>query len=102
MGRGNDAINVFVDRMSKIWNARAQSKATAPGCTEQLVSNIVEHAGVPRAVVEGQRWAQSCQMSSACHPQTDGLTDRVKLKLQLLKAAFQERAVFTHSSHKPP
>ena len=51
-GRGNDAIIVFVDRMSKMIRiAPTQTKVTAPGCAKLLVSNVVKHYGIPKAIV---------------------------------------------------
>lgn len=50
-GRGNNAIIAFVDRMSKmIRNAPTKTKVTAPGFAKLLVSNVVKHHGLPKAL----------------------------------------------------
>ena len=85
------AIIVFVNRMSKtVRIAPIQTKVTAPGFAKRLVSNVVKHHGVPKAIVSDrdakftshfwQALMRSMKtkllMSSAYHPQTVGLTER--------------------------
>ena len=102
-GEGNDAIIVFVDRLSKMVHmAPTKTTIDAPGCAKLLMRTVVKYHGMPKAIVSdrdprftGHFWQHlmkalgtKLQMSTAHHPQTDGLTERANQTIEMMLRAF--------------
>ena len=95
--RGNDAIVVFVDKMSKMVHfAATKTAVTAPELADIFWTTVVRHHGLPSSIVSdrdprftGQFWrtlwkclGTQLSMSTAFHPQTDGQTERANRTLE--------------------
>jgi hypothetical protein len=95
--RGNDAILVFVDRLSKMVHlAPCKKSVTAAGCADLFFRHVVRLHGAPDSIVSDRGttwvnafWEQMCarwqikqKLSSAFHPQTDGQTERMNRTLE--------------------
>ena len=95
--RGNDAILVFVDRLSKMVHLGPCKKSvTALGCADLFFQHVVRLHGAPDDIVSDRGttwvnafWEQLCsrwqikqKLSSAFHPQTDGQTERMNRTLE--------------------
>jgi hypothetical protein len=95
--RGNDAIVVFVDKLTKMVHLVAtKTEVTAPQLAEIFLEAIVRHHGLPSSIVSdrdprftGHFWRNlwkclgtQLTMSTAYHPQTDGQTERANRTLE--------------------
>ena len=103
---GNDAIVVFVDRLTKMIHiAPIKTAIKAPELARVMVTTVVKHHGMPAAIVSdrdprftGHFWqalmkslGTKLQMSTAFHPQTNGLTERANQTIeQMLRAVVNE------------
>ncbi|GJP79308.1 hypothetical protein CLOP_g9553 [Closterium sp. NIES-67] len=90
--RGNDAILVVVDRLTKMAHFIAcQQKITVEQTAQLFITNVIRLHGLPTAIISDRDpkftsnfrrhpWDQfgtKLQFSSTYHPQTDGQTERV-------------------------
>ena len=105
--RGNDAIQVYVDRFSKLKHFSAMTKkATASDLARDFVHTVVRPHGVPEAIVSDrdprftgtyypllmQLMGTTLNMSTARHPQSDGQTEReIKTLITALRTLAAER-----------
>lgn len=105
--RGNDAIQVYVDRLTKVKHFVASSKsATARDLAASFVHAVVRPHGVPESIVSdrdprftGHFYAAltealgvDLKMSTARHPQTDGQSEReIRTLITALRAYCNER-----------
>lgn len=95
--RGQDAIAVFVDRLSKrVHLAPVDTSITAPQLARVFVDTVVKHHGVPEIIVSDRDprfvsdfWGSlfrllgtQLNISTAFHPQTDGQTERTNRQLE--------------------
>ena len=95
--RGNDAIVVFVDKLTKMVHYVATTTTvTAPELARLFLREVVRHHGVPDSILSDRDprftahfWRNfwSClgtklTMSTAYHPQTDGQTERANRTLE--------------------
>ena len=95
--RKNDAIVVFVDRLSKMVHCvPTTTKVSAKTLAEIFVCQVNRYHGVPRDIVSdrdprftSQFWREvhrlmgtKLKMSTSFHPQTDGQTERVNRVLE--------------------
>ena len=103
---GKDAIVVFVDRLTKmIHMAPIKTAIKPPELARVMVQTVVKYHGVPKAIVSDRDprfrshfWqalmkslGTKLQMSTAYHPQTDGLTERANQTIeQMLRAYVNE------------
>ena len=100
---GNDAIAVFVDKLTKkVCFAATKTTITAPETAQVFFHEIVRHYGVPSAIVSDRDvrftsnfwkalWKQlgtKLAMSTAFHPQTDGQTERANRTLEDMLRAY--------------
>jgi hypothetical protein len=101
--RGNDAIVVFVDKLSKMVHLVAtKTTVTAPQLAEIFWSTVVRHHGLPSSIVSdrdprftGHFWralwkclGTQLTMSTAFHPQTDGQTERANRTLEEMLRSY--------------
>ena len=101
--RGNDAIVVFVDKLSKMVHLVATKTAvTAPQLAEIFWTTVVRHHGLPSSIVSdrdprftGHFWrtlwkclGTQLTMSTAFHPQTDGQTERANRTLEEMLRSY--------------
>ncbi len=100
---GNDAIIVFVDKLTKMVHYVAcKTKITAPQIAHIFYNEIIRLHGVPKSIVSDRDvrftsmfwktlWklmGTKLAMSTAYHPQTDGQTERVNRTLEGMLRAF--------------
>jgi hypothetical protein len=100
---GNNAVAVFVDKLSKM--VRFRSCKTTDGAAEtawMFVDSVYRHHGMPRMLItdrdvrfQGEFWKEvhkllqiEHRMSTAFHPQTDGQTERVNRVLEEMLRHF--------------
>lgn len=101
--QGNDAIVVFVDKLSKMVHLAATKTAvTAPQLAEIFWTTVVRHHGLPSSIVSdrdprftGHFWrtlwkclGTQLTMSTAFHPQTDGQTERANRTLEEMLRSY--------------
>jgi len=101
--QGNDAIVVFVDKLSKMVHLVAtKTTVTAPQLAEIFWSTVVRHHGLPSSIVSdrdprftGHFWralwkclGTQLTMSTAFHPQTDGQTERANRTLEEMLRSY--------------
>jgi hypothetical protein len=94
---GNDAIVVFVDKLTKMVHYVATTtNVTAPQLADLFMREVVRHHGVPESILSDRDprftanfwrafWNQlgtKLVMSTAYHPQTDGQTERANRTLE--------------------
>lgn len=94
---GNDAIVVFVDRLSKMVHAvPCKTSIDAPELARMLVDRVISKHGTPKELVSDRDprftsnfWREFCagqsitmSMSSGAHPETDGQTERANRVLE--------------------
>jgi hypothetical protein len=94
---GNDAICVFVDRLSKMIHLEpCKTSIDTLGTAKLYVKRVLSLHGVPRSIISdrGPQFASALwramhrlmgatvKLSSAYHPQTDGGTERVNRTLE--------------------
>ncbi len=94
---GNDAIVVFVDKLSKLVHfAACRTDVTAPQLANIMMREVVRLHGVPQAILSDRDprftahfwrafWSKlgtTLTMSTAYHPQTDGQTERANRTLE--------------------
>jgi hypothetical protein len=105
--RGNDAIVVFVDKLTKMVHyVPTTTNVTAPQLADIFMREVVRLHGVPESILSDRDprftahfwrafWAQlgtTLTMSTAYHPQTDGQTERANRTLEeLLRARVNFR-----------
>jgi len=95
--RGNTAVVVFVDKLSKMVHyAATRTEVTAPELAEIFLDTVVKHHGIPKSIVSDRDsrftskfWqclfealGTRLRMSTAHHPQTDGQTERANRVLE--------------------
>jgi hypothetical protein len=95
--RGNDAIVVFVDKLTKMVHYSATTtNVSAPQLATLFLRDVVRLHGVPESILSDRDprftahfwrafWAQlgtTLTMSTAYHPQTDGQTERANRTLE--------------------
>lgn len=95
--RGNDAIAVFVDKLTKMVHiAATKTTVTAPQLAEIFWTNVVRYHGLPSSIISdrdprfaGNFWralwkclGTQLAMSTAFHPQSDGQTERANRTLE--------------------
>ena len=106
--QGYDALFVVVDRLSKmVVLIPTHTKVTAAGAATLYFEHVFKNFGMPESIVSdrdvrstGRFWRElhKCtgtvlRMSTAYHPQTDGLTERVNRTVeQMLRNFVNERA----------
>lgn len=105
--RGNDTLFVAVDRYTRRIHA-TPTKATvsAEETAEILLERVVRHHGIPKSITSDRdarftsevwrsllkRMGTKLQMSTAYHPQTNGLTERAnRTIIGVLRAFCEER-----------
>jgi hypothetical protein len=101
--QGNDAIVVFVDKLSKMVHLVATKTAvTAPQLAEIFWTTVVRHHGLPSSIISdrdprftGHFWralwkclGTQLTMSTAFHPQTDGQTERANRTLEEMLRSY--------------
>jgi hypothetical protein len=94
---GNDAIVVWVDKLSKQAHfAATKTTIDAPGLAKLMYETVVRHHGMPTSIVSDRDprftsnfWRSlwnltgtNLAMSTAFHPQTDGQTERMNRTLE--------------------
>jgi transposase InsO family protein len=105
--RGNDAIQVYVDRLTKVKHFAAIKKTASAGdLAASFVHEVVRPHGVPAAIVSDRdpRFTAhfyaaltkllgvELKMSTARHPQTDGQSEReIRTLVTALRAFCNER-----------
>ena len=95
--QGNDAIVVFVDKLTKMVHyAPTQTSVDAVELAKLFISNVVRLHGVPESIVSDRDsrftsnfwkslWSQlgtKLKMSTSFHPQTDGQSERANRTLE--------------------
>jgi hypothetical protein len=100
---GNDAIVVWVDKLSKqVHFAATQSTVTAVELAKLFYREVVRHHGIPSSIVSDRDvrftsnfwkalWQQTgtkLAMSTAYHPQSDGQTERANRTLEDMLRAY--------------
>src|SRR6185312_12563789 len=101
--QGNDAIVVFVDKLSKMVHLVAtKTTVTAPQLANIFWETVVRHHGLPSSIVSdrdprftGHFWralwkclGTQLTMSTAFHPQTDGQTERANRTLEEMLRSY--------------
>ena len=101
--RGNSAILVMVDRLSKMVHLAATTNSVnAVGIGDLFFDNVIRLHGCPRDIVSDRdprfiapfmqevssRWGTKLSTSTAFHPQTDGQTERVNRVVEEMLRAF--------------
>ena len=94
---GNDAIVVFVDKLTKMAHFVACKTAiSAPELADLFYKHVIKYHGVPKAIISDrdprftshfwrELWSKldtKLKMSTAFHPQTDGQTERTNRILE--------------------
>ena len=94
---GNDAIVVFVDKLTKVVHYVATTmQVTAPGLASLFLREVVRLHGVPKSILSDRdprftanfwsafwsRLGTKLAMSTAYHPQSDGQTERANRTLE--------------------
>ena len=115
--RGNDAIVVFIDKLSKMAHYCATTTTvTAVQLAEIFLHQVVRHHGVPTSIVSDRDprftsifwrslWQQlgtRLAMSTAFHPQTDGQTERANRTLEEGLRAYVGRNQLDWDQHLLP
>ena len=100
---GNDAVVVFVDHLTKVAHmAPTTTTVTAPKLARIFMHEVIRLHGVPRVLLSdrdprftGAFWRELCQQltvdcrfSTAFHPQTDGLTERMNRTIEQIIRAY--------------
>jgi hypothetical protein len=100
---GFDAIAVFVDRLSKYaYFCPTTTKVGAPGVAQLFFDSVWRFHGMPRVLISDRDprfvsrfWKSLFQIcgtrlnvSTAYHPETDGLTERVNRTLEQILRAY--------------
>ena len=104
---GNDAIVVFVDKLTKMVHyAATTTDVSAPKLARIFFEQVVRHHGLPSSILSdrdprftGNFWralwkcmGTQLTMSTAFHPQTDGQTERANRTLEeMLRAYVNDR-----------
>jgi len=101
--RQNDAIIVFVDKLSKMVHyAPCKTAISAPEVAQIFFQQIIRHHGVPNNIVSDRDprfmsnfwqalWKElgsKLKMSTSYHPQTDGQTERSNRTLEDMLRAY--------------
>ena len=105
--RGHDAIAVFLDRLTKMLHlVPTTTKVKAEGYARLFFDNVWKLHGLPRSIVSDRDtrftsafwralWGMlgcDLRMSTAFHPQTDGITERdIRTVQETLRAYVSER-----------
>ncbi|KJZ68644.1 hypothetical protein HIM_11963 [Hirsutella minnesotensis 3608] len=93
---GSSNLMVVTDRLSKSVVLESLKDITAETTARALLRNVVQHHGVPRAIVSdrgtqftSRLWQRLCELlrvkqrlSTAWHPETDGATERANQKVE--------------------
>lgn len=94
---GNDAIVVFVDKLSKLVHiVPCKSNITAPQTAHLYLNHVVRHHGLARVIISDrdpkftskfwralhQQLDTKIALSTAYHPQTDGQTENANRNIQ--------------------
>jgi transposase InsO family protein len=114
--RGNDAITVFIDRLSKrVHYVACQTTLTAEQFADIFVDTVFKQHGLPLEIISDRDsrflssfWTevtrllgvQRC-MSTACHPRTDGLTERANRTLEEAMRSYVAGDQSDWDSHLP-
>ena len=100
---GNDAIVVFVDKLTKMVHYVATTTTvSAPQLAELFLREVVRHHGVPESILSDRdprftahfwrafwdRLGSKLTMSTAYHPQTDGQTERANRTLEEMLRSY--------------
>ena len=100
---GNDAIVVFVDKLTKMVHyAATTTTIDAPGLATLFFQHVVRHHGLPSTIVSDRdtrftsnfwrclfkQMGTTLMMSTAFHPQTDGQTERANRTLEEMLRSF--------------
>ena len=100
---GNDAIVVFVDKLTKMVHYVATTTTvSAPQLAELFLREVVRHHGVPESILSDRdprftahfwrafwdRLGSKLMMSTAYHPQTDGQTERANRTLEEMLRSY--------------
>ena len=112
--RGNDAILVLVDTLSKVAHFITTTKTvTAEAIVELLADRLIRYHGSPQVLIYDRNprfqldlWRQLCHrfnikraMSSARHPQSDGRTEHtIRTLEQMLRTYIQTGHYNAHTS----
>lgn len=95
--KGNDAIVVFVDKLTKMVHfAATTSQVDAPETADLFWEQVIKHHGVPREIISdrgtqftakffqhlSQQYGMRQKISSAFHPESDGQTERANRVLE--------------------
>jgi hypothetical protein len=101
--RGNDAIVVFVDKLSKMVHyAACKTAVSAPELAKIFFRQVARYHGLPKAIVSDRDprftskfwralWAETgtkLRMGTAYHPQSDGQTERANRTLEEALRAY--------------
>jgi hypothetical protein len=101
--KGNNAIVVFCDKLSKkVHYAATTTTVTAPALAALFFREVVRHHGLPTVIVSDRDprftarfwralWSQcgtKLAMSTAYHPQTDGQTERANRTLEEMMRSY--------------
>jgi len=112
--RGNDALMVVVDRLSKmVILIPTQTTVTAAGAAKLFFENVFKDHGMPLSIVSdrdprftGNFWkalnastGTNLRMSTAYHPQTDGLTERANRTVEQVLRNFVNDTVDDWDEH---
>ncbi|KJZ71335.1 hypothetical protein HIM_09271 [Hirsutella minnesotensis 3608] len=93
---GSTNLMVVTDRLSKSVVLESLKDITAETTARALLRNVVQHHGVPRAIVSdrgtqftSRLWQRLCELlrvkqrlSTAWHPETDGATERANQEVE--------------------
>ena len=101
--KGNDAIVVMVDKLTKkVRFAATKTAVSAPQLADIVYREVVRHDGVPETIISDRDprftsvfWRElwrllgtKLAMSTAYHPQTDGQTERTNRTLEDMLRAY--------------
>ena len=101
--KGNDAIVVFVDKLTKMVHfAACKTSIDAPQLAQLMFDTVVRLHGMPRSIVSDRdvrftsrfwralwnKMGTKLSMSTAYHPQTDGQTERANRTLEEMLRAY--------------
>ena len=113
---GNDAIVVFVDKLTKMVHYVATTTTvTAPKLAELFLREVVRHHGVPDSILSDrdprftahfwksfwERLGTKLTMSTAYHPQTDGQTERANRTLEEMLRSYVNANQSDWDQHLP-